>query len=85
MNRDVIAGKWHQIKGDLKSRWARLTDDDLERTEGNFEYLVGLVQERYGMVRDVAERQVREFGRKYEASDDDARREEVRGDRPTHH
>jgi uncharacterized protein YjbJ (UPF0337 family) len=85
MNRDVIAGKWHQIKGDLKSRWAKLTDDDLERTEGNFEYVVGLVQERYGMVRDVAERQVREFGRKYEAEDGDTHREEERRDQPTQH
>ena len=63
MNHDVIAGRWHQIKGDLKERWGRLTDDDLERTDGSFEYLVGLVQERYGMIREVAERQVRDFGR----------------------
>jgi uncharacterized protein YjbJ (UPF0337 family) len=84
MNRDVIAGKWRQIKGDVKSRWAKLTDDDLERAEGNFEYLVGLVQERYGMVRDVAERQVREFGRKYETADDDTS-DEAQREPPTHH
>jgi len=66
MNSDTIAGHWHQIKGDLKQRWARLTDDDLERTDGSFEYLVGLVQERYGMIREVAERQVRDFGRHLE-------------------
>lgn len=84
MNRDVFAGKWHQIKGDLKTRWAKLTDDDLERAEGNFEYLVGVVQERYGMVRDVAERQVRDFGRKYE-SDEDVRREQERRDSTAPH
>lgn len=63
LNRDVFAGRWQQIKGDLKERWGRLTDDDLARGDGSFEYLVGLVQERYGMIREVAERQVRDFGR----------------------
>lgn len=85
MNRDVIAGKWHQIKGDLKTRWAKLTDDDLERTEGNFEYLVGLVQERYGMVREVAERQVREFGRTYEPAAEGSAESGDRPERPIHH
>lgn len=64
MNRDLIAGQWHQIKGEVRNRWARITDDDLERAEGSFEYLVGLVQSRYGMIREVAERQVRDFGRR---------------------
>ncbi len=66
MNKDYIAGRWHQIKGDVRTRWARITDDDLQRTDGNFEYLVGLVQTRYGMIREVAERQVRDFGRRLE-------------------
>jgi len=66
MNRDVIAGFWHQIKGDVRGRWARITDNDLLRTDGDFEYLVGLVQTRYGMIREVAERQVRDFGRRLE-------------------
>jgi len=66
MNRDVIAGHWHQIKGNVRGRRARITDDDLERAEGDFEYLVGLVQARYGMIREVAERQVRDFGRRLE-------------------
>ena len=66
MNKDVIAGFWPQIKADVRGRWARITDNDLERSDGNFEYLVGLVQTRYGMIREVAERQVRDFGRHLE-------------------
>jgi len=66
MNSDVIAGHWDQIKSDVRGRWARITDNDLERADGDFEYLVGLVQARYGMIREVAERQVREFGRRLE-------------------
>lgn len=64
MNRDLIAGQWREIKGDVRNRWARITDDDLERADGNFDYLVGLVQTHYGMIREVAERQVRDFGRR---------------------
>ena len=63
MNEDVLKGKWHQLKGDVKSRWGKLTDDDLDRAEGNAEKLIGRVQERYGYARDDAKREVDEFFR----------------------
>jgi uncharacterized protein YjbJ (UPF0337 family) len=66
MNVDMIAGRWDEIRGDVRSRWARITDDDLARADGDFDYLVDLVQARYGMIREVAERQVRDFGRRLE-------------------
>lgn len=61
MNNDIIAGKWTQLKGKAQAKWGDLTDDDLTRAEGNYDYLVGKVQERYGIARDEAERQVKEF------------------------
>ena len=61
MNQDIIQGKWTQIKGSLKAKWGKLTDDDLARIDGNTEYLVGKLQERYGYQRDHAEREVKEF------------------------
>jgi uncharacterized protein YjbJ (UPF0337 family) len=61
MNADVIKGKWHQIKGEVKSRWGKLTDDDLDRVAGDSEKLIGTVQERYGYARDDAEREVKDF------------------------
>jgi uncharacterized protein YjbJ (UPF0337 family) len=61
MNEDVLKGKWHQIKGDIKSRWGKLTDDDLDRAEGDAEQLIGRVQERYGYARDEAKREVDDF------------------------
>ena len=63
MNDDVLKGKWHQLKGDLKSRWGKLTDDDLDRAEGDAEKLIGRVQERYGYARDEAKREVDDFFR----------------------
>lgn len=63
MNEDRIKGKWKQLSGTMKAKWGKLTDDDLQVAEGNAEYLAGRVQERYGLARDEAERQVREFER----------------------
>lgn len=61
MNADRIKGKWKQITGRMKSEWGRLTDDDLSYVEGHRDYLVGKVQERYGIARDQAEAQVKRF------------------------
>ena len=61
MNTDVLAGKWKQLKGEVKRQWGKLTDDELDQVEGNKDKLVGLVQERYGYARDQASREVDEF------------------------
>jgi uncharacterized protein YjbJ (UPF0337 family) len=63
MNDDKIKGQWKQLAGKLKAKWGKLTDDDLQIAEGNSEYLVGKIQERYGVARDEAKRQVTEFDR----------------------
>lgn len=63
MNEDKIEGQWKQLKGRLKTRWGKLTDDDLKVAEGSTEYLAGKLQERYGIARDEAEKQIREFDR----------------------
>lgn len=63
MNQDVIQGHWQQLKGSLNAKWGKLTDDDLARAEGNHQYLVGKLQERYGWQKEQAEREAREFER----------------------
>jgi uncharacterized protein YjbJ (UPF0337 family) len=63
MNEDKIKGQWKQLAGKLKTKWGRLTDDDLKITEGDSEYLAGKIQERYGVARDEAHKQVKEFHR----------------------
>jgi uncharacterized protein YjbJ (UPF0337 family) len=64
MNEDKIKGQWKQLAGKVKAKWGKLTDDDLKIAEGNSEYLAGRVQERYGIARDEAQKQVKEFGSK---------------------
>ncbi|HEY2622667.1 CsbD family protein [Dyella sp. Tek66A03] len=61
MNQDTIQGQWKQLSGQIKQHWGKLTDDDLKVAEGNSEYLSGRLQERYGMARDEADKQVKEF------------------------
>jgi uncharacterized protein YjbJ (UPF0337 family) len=61
MNKDRIEGQWKQVQGKIKQQWGKLTNDDLDVADGNTTYLVGKLQERYGIARDDAERQVREF------------------------
>ena len=65
MNQDEAAGKWMQFKGKIKEQWGKLTDDDLKKLEGNRDQLAGRVQERYGIAKEEAERQVRDFQSKY--------------------
>lgn len=58
MNRDVLQGKWKQMKGRVRERWGELTNDDVDRMTGASEQLVGKIQERYGIAQDEAQREV---------------------------
>jgi len=66
MNSDRAAGQWKQIKGHIKEQWGRLTDDEIAQLEGHSEQLVGRLQERYGLQREEAERQAKEFRTRYD-------------------
>ena len=58
---DRIAGNWKQVKGSMRARWGELTDDEMEQAKGNREKLVGILQERYGIAREEANRQIDEW------------------------
>ncbi|MEO8558574.1 MAG: CsbD family protein [Rhodospirillales bacterium] len=61
MNWDRIEGQWKQLKGTVKQKWGKLTDDDLSFINGKRDELVGRIQERYGVARDDADRQVKDW------------------------
>jgi len=65
MNKDVMQGKWREMKGKVKEQWGKLTDDDLDRIEGKSEQLLGLLQQRYGYARNKAEEEYKRFMEKY--------------------
>jgi uncharacterized protein YjbJ (UPF0337 family) len=58
MNWDQVKGKWKQFRGDAQKQWGKLTNDDFDQIEGDRQKLVGKVQERYGIAKEEAERQV---------------------------
>lgn len=62
MNWDQIEGKWKQLKGSAKARWGELTDSDFDSLDGEREQLVGIIRERYGITKELAEKQVDEWG-----------------------
>lgn len=70
MNRDILKGSWHQLKGAAKAQWGKLTDDDLTEVDGNAERLVGIVQKRYGYARERAEQEVDRLINDHSAGDD---------------
>ncbi len=61
MNWDQIQGDWKQLTGKIKEKWGKLTDDDLTMIAGKRDQLAGLIQERYGVAKDQAEKQLHEF------------------------
>jgi uncharacterized protein YjbJ (UPF0337 family) len=61
MNQDIFQGRWSQIKGKVREKWGQLTDDDFAQIGGQKDQLVGRVQERYGIAREQAERDVNDW------------------------
>lgn len=61
MNTDIFAGHWKQFKGEVQKQWGKLTDDQIDQVEGNREKLLGQLQENYGIGRDEAEKQLKNW------------------------
>jgi uncharacterized protein YjbJ (UPF0337 family) len=63
MNWDIVEGKWTQAAGVAKTKWGKLTDDDIQAIAGKRDQLIGKLQERYGLAKDLAEKQLGDFER----------------------
>jgi uncharacterized protein YjbJ (UPF0337 family) len=63
MNENQIKGEWKIIKGRVKEKWGKLTDDDLDTIDGQADQLSGAIQKRYGRTQEEAEREIREWRR----------------------
>lgn len=76
MNKDIIQGKWKEIKGDLRKAWGNITDDEWEKTKGDATAIAGIVQQKYGLAKEEASKKVGGVFAKYteetrESMDDD--------------
>ena len=67
MNKDVLEGKWKEMRGQVKEWWGKLTDDDLEQAGGKADQLIALLQQKYGYSREHAEQ---EFNRRLKEAKD---------------
>lgn len=64
MNLDILKGSWKQLKGDFKSEFGKLTDDEIMQAEGEATKLAGLIQEKYGLTKEEAEERIDSFLKK---------------------
>ena len=67
MNEDTIKGNWKQFKGNLREQWGKLTDDDFDVIDGRREQLLGKLQERQGLAREAAEKQISDWQARHPA------------------
>lgn len=74
MNSDTLKGQWKRIVGSAKTEWAKLTEDDWKEVEGNYDQLLGRIQEKYGIARDKAEEQLDAFIERVSGAKDDAKK-----------
>lgn len=58
MNWDRVEGNWKQFTGKVQEQWGKLTNDEIDQVAGKREQLEGLIQNRYGVAKDEAKRQV---------------------------
>jgi len=65
MNKNILEGDWNQLKGQVKSKWGKLTEDDLTEIKGNMQVLSGKIQERYGYDQQRIEKELTEFQKKH--------------------
>jgi len=71
MNWDQIQGQWQQLRGQAKSKWGKLTDDDVDNVAGKRDVLIGKIQVRYGVLKEEAEKQVDGWLSKFGAKSDE--------------
>jgi uncharacterized protein YjbJ (UPF0337 family) len=58
MNRDILKGQWKQLRGEVQRQWGKLTNDEVDQVQGEYDKLSGKLQEKYGYARDRAESEI---------------------------
>ena len=64
MNRDMLEGKWKQLKGSVQKEWGDITNDEVDQIDGDATKLAGILQERYGKSKQEAEKAIDEWQRR---------------------
>jgi uncharacterized protein YjbJ (UPF0337 family) len=72
MNEDILKGKWNDIKGEIKTNWGKLTDDDLDQTKGNVTSIAGIIQEKYGHAKEEVSQKLNDLFSRFSGSANDS-------------
>lgn len=70
LNENFVKGKWREIKGDIQKAWGKLTDDELEKTKGDFKSISGLIQQRYGVAEEKSRIRLEDIFKRFEDKKD---------------
>jgi uncharacterized protein YjbJ (UPF0337 family) len=88
MHADIVEGKWKQMRGDLRSWWGKLTDNDLERIGGKKDRLLGMLQEKYGYTREAAQQEIDRRFKEYDermSAPGTGKKDQAMGSTPNQH
>lgn len=81
----MLRGEWNLIKGKIKEKWGKLTDDDLTEINGKREQLLGKIQKKYGLAKEKAEQELTEWEKQSESHSRDQQKAEREDDRHLKH
>lgn len=65
LNEEVLKGKWNEIKGEIRTHWGKMSDDELEKSSGNITSIAGLIQQRYGMKKEEVQEKLNKILAKF--------------------
>lgn len=65
MNQQILRGHWKELKGQIKTQWGKMTDDEIDKIEGNYDQLVGRLQKKYGYELEESRDKVNAFLKKW--------------------
>jgi uncharacterized protein YjbJ (UPF0337 family) len=68
MNKDIGEGNWKELKGKIRAKWGKLTDDEIETLKGNLDQLTAKIQKTYGLAKDKAEAEFKAFKNTFKKS-----------------
>lgn len=73
LNEDTIKGKWNEIKGEIRTQWGKMTEDELEKSSGNMTSIAGLIQQRYGAKKEEVQEKLNNILAKFSEKTEDVK------------
>lgn len=61
MNKEQFEGNWQELKGKIKEKWGKLTDDEVAKINGKYDQLVGHLEKKYGYHKEKAEEEIKNW------------------------